>query len=184
MSGMTIAITVAVVGLVTPTAIALANSPGKGNANANGIHKGLPDSAYHNSWAKRPDPPLPTAGPPGLCGPWSATDSPQVLAVSAVHGTLDSCQLIDHSWIVTTHTPGGAAQVAVLNCAASDKTCLNGWLTKDLSTFTWHAAPASVTQLRVVLRAGHVLTMLTNNGEWTYDFDHAAFAAVRSAATR
>src|SRR5215469_9436011 len=42
------------------------------------VHKGPPPSAYHNKWLSHPNPPLPTSGPPGICGPWSAGNSAQV----------------------------------------------------------------------------------------------------------
>jgi hypothetical protein len=142
---------------------------------ANSTQKGLPDSAYHNTWMSLPDPPLPTSGPPDICGPWSAANSAQVQAIRPAHGTLDSCLLVDHYWVVTTENGAGPAQIGILDCPPTDSTCMNGWQAKDLRTFAWHRAPPSVTQLKIVLVDGHLLTMITNYGQWTFDIDTAMF---------
>ena len=138
--------------------------------------KGLPASAYHNTWTSYPNPPLPTAGPPNTCGPWSAADSAQVQAVQSTHGTLDSCLLVDHYWLVTTENVTGPAQIGILNCSPTDSTCMDGWQAKDLTTFAWHTAPPPVTQLKIALVDGHLLTIVTNYGQWTFDLDTATFA--------
>lgn len=142
--------------------------------------KGLPDSAYHNTWTSVPNPPLPTSGPSNICGPWSAANSPQVAAIEATHGTLDSCLLVDHYWLVTTENVTGPAQLGILNCVPTDSSCMNGWVAKDLTTFAWHVAPPAVTELKIALVDGHVLTILTNEGQWTFDIDTATFAPMSS----
>jgi hypothetical protein len=147
---------------------------------ANSTHKGLPDSAYHNTWTSYPNPPLPTSGPPNICGPWSAANSAQVQAIQPTHGRLDSCLLVDHYWLVTTENVAGHAQIGILNCSPTDSTCMNGWQAKDLRTFAWHTAPPSVTQLKIMLVDGHLLTMITNYGQWTFDIDTATFARMRA----
>ncbi len=146
--------------------------------SANTTQKGLPDSAYHNTWSALPDPSLPTSGPPNICGPWSAANSTEVLAIQAMYGTLDSCLLVDHFWVVTTHTASEPAEIGILNCAPTDGTCMNGWQAKDLTTFAWHTAPPSVTQLKIMLVNGHDLTLVSNLGEWTFAIDTATFTSL------
>jgi hypothetical protein len=143
-------------------------------------HKGPPLSAYHNRWASYPNPPLPTSGPPGICGPWSAANSAQVRAVQSTHGALDSCQLVDHYWLVTTENVTGTAQIGILDCSPTASTCMDGWRAKNLATFAWHTAPPSVSQLKIYLVEGHLLIMITNEGQWTFDIDTATFARMRA----
>lgn len=152
------------------------NSQPRSALLAQTTQKGLPDSAYHNTWSSYPNPPLPTSGPPGICGPWSGAGSPQAQAIQSSHGTLDSCLLVDHYWVVTTENAAGPAQLGLLNCSPTDAVCMNGWQAKNLTTFEWYLAPASITQLKIALIAGHVLTILTNQGQWTFDIDTATFA--------
>lgn len=146
------------------------------SAVANSVQKGLPDSAYHNTWAAYPDPPLPSSGPPDICGPWSAANSPEVQAIRATRGTLDSCLRVDHYWLVTTQAATGPAQIGILDCSMTDSACMDGWQAKDLTTFAWYPAPPSVTELKVTLVSGDLLTIVTNYGQWTFDISTATFA--------
>jgi len=148
---------------------------------ADSIHKGLPASAYHNKWASYPHPSLPTSGPPNICGPWSSANSEQTRAIHATHGTLESCLLVGHYWIVTTQNVTRSAQIGILDCSPANSTCMNGWRAKDLTTFTWHTAPPSVTELQVAMVNGHSLIFLTNDGQWTFSIGTAAFARTNSS---
>ena len=144
------------------------------------LHKGPPPSAYHNKWLSHPNPPLPTSGPPGICGPWSAGNSAQVRAIQSTHGVLDSCQLVDHYWLVTTQNVTGPAQIGVLDCSPTASRCMDGWRAKNLAAFSWHTAPPPVTQLKIYLVQGHQLIVLTNDGQWTFDIDTATFARMKA----
>ncbi len=156
-----------------------ANAPG-GAAAVHPPNKGLPASAYHNHWTSHPNPPLPTSGPPNICGPWSAATSKTVQANRATHGTLSSCLRIDHYWLVTTDGMTGPAEVGVLTCARSDDKCMDGWRPKDLAAFRWHPAPPTVTYLKIALVEGQRLTMLSNSGQWIFDLGTSAFARMTS----
>jgi hypothetical protein len=148
---------------------------------ADSVHKGLPVSAYHHKWTSYPNPPLPRSGPPNICGPWSAANSEQVRAIHARHGALESCLLVGHYWVVTTQNVTGPAQIGILDCSPADSTCMNGWRAKNLTTFAWHVAPPSVTYLKIALVHGHSLVILTNDGQWTFNVDMAAFARMSSS---
>lgn len=78
-----------------------------------------------------------------VCGAWSAVNSPQALAVRALHGTLDSCQRVGVSWYVTAISDDRPGQIGYLVCAETDTTCLDGPTTHDLTRFTWISAPAA-----------------------------------------
>lgn len=171
----------AVVAILLTTAggaASAASGPGATPApsTAKPVQKGLPASAYHNHWTSHPNPPLPTTGPPNICGPWSAATSKTVRSASATHGTLNSCLRIDHYWLVTAGGVTGPAQIGILTCARSDNRCMDGWQPKDLATFHWYPAPQSVTYLKIALVEGHRLTMLSNSGQWTFDVETPAFA--------
>lgn len=94
---------------------------------------------------------LPTSGPPGSCGPWSAANSMQANAVAS-HGQISSCFLVGRTWVVTTIHSSGAPEIGTLYCGAN-ATCLNGWTTHQLTAFTWNVAPVG-TMLRVLQKAG------------------------------
>ncbi len=142
--------------------------------------KAPPATAYHNKWASTPRPPLPVSGPPGICGPWSAAGSAQVLAIRSAHGVLDSCQLVDHFWVMTTYSVTGPAQIGVLTCLPTDSTCMNGWLTKNLAACAWYKAPPAVTQLKIYLVQGNLLIMITNDGQWTFNIDTRVFVPMKA----
>lgn len=141
--------------------------------------KGLPASdtnVYDNTWTSHPNPPLPTSGPPGICGPWSAASSTQVQELRSTHGILNSCLLIDHYWVVTTEGVNGPAQLGVLDCSPTNSACLDGWRDKSFAAFNWYSAPPLVTQLDIALIQGELISMISNDGQWTFDLGTTAFA--------
>ena len=178
-SSIAILLPLALAGALTVGVFALTHGSAVQAAPAQSPHKGPPPSAYHNKWASYPNPPLPTSGPPGICGPWSAGNSAQVRAIQSTHGVLDSCQLVDHYWLVTTENVAGPAQIGILDCSPTASRCMDGWRAKNLAAFTWHPAPLPVTQLKIYLVQGHQLILITNDGQWTFNIDTATFARMK-----
>ncbi len=142
---------------------------------ADTVQKGPVPGTFGNHWTSVPDPPLPTSGPANTCGMWAAQNSSEAEAVQSTHGTIESCQLVGNDWVVTTQG-GPGSQIGILDCSPTDATCMNGWDAKNLTAFTWQTPPPSVTFLQVVWVQGPTLTMLTNDGQWTYDIDTATWA--------
>jgi hypothetical protein len=142
---------------------------------ANTVQKGPRPGTYGNHWTSLPDPPLPTSGPPNICGMWSAQTSADALAVQAAHGTIQSCQLIGDTWVVTTEG-GPGSQIGELDCSPADSTCMNGWDAKNLMAFTWVTPPPPITFIKIVLIQGDTIAMITNDGQWTFDIDTGTWA--------
>jgi hypothetical protein len=152
-------------------------------AGAGTIHAGQAKTAqkgpvagtYGNKRASLPDPPLPTSGPVNTCGTWAAENSAQALAVQGTHGTIQSCELVGHYWIVTTEGSAGA-QIGELDCSPAESACMNGWDTKNLTAFAWVTPPPPITFVQVVLVQGDTIALLTNDGQWTFDIDTSTWA--------
>jgi hypothetical protein len=172
LSGLVLSISVA--GLLTAYFAAEASAGTvRATTQANSVQKGPVAGTYGNHWASLPDPPLPTSGPASMCGPWSAQNSPQAEAIQSAHGIIESCLLVGDDWVVTTQTASGT-EIGELACSPADSTCMNGWDAKSLTAFTWQAAPASITFMQIATVQGSSLTMLTNDGQWTFDVGSAA----------
>ncbi len=142
---------------------------------ADTVQKGPVPGTFGNHWTSLPDPPVPTTGPPNTCGMWSAQNSPQAEAIQSMHGIIQSCMLIGDDWVVTTEG-GPGSQLGVFDCSPTDTTCLNGWHTKNLTAFTWQTPPPAVTFLKIVWVQGDTLTLLSNDGEWTYNVSTGTWA--------
>jgi hypothetical protein len=169
-------VAIPVAGLLTLHLVARPGTgPVRATSQADTVQKGPVPGTYGNHWTTTPDPPLPTTGPPNECGMWSAQTSADALAVQAAHGTIESCELIGDTWIVTTQG-GPGSQIGELGCAPTDTTCMNGWDAKNLTAFTWVVPPPPITFITIVAVQGDTIGMITNNGQWTFDIDTGTWA--------
>lgn len=163
---------ISVIGICAEAAV----GTGHATTQVDSVQKGPVAGTFGNKWASLPRPPLPKSGPANICGPWSAANSRQAEAIQSTHGTIESCQLVGDDWVVTTRTASGT-QIGWLDCSSTDSTCMNGWDAKSLTQFTWQSPPSSITFMRIAAVQGNSLTMLTNDGQWTFNVGTTAKTA-------
>ena len=114
-----------------------------GRARSPALTTGGGSSAAAARTSPLPSPTIPTV-PPNVCGAWSATSSPQAQAILAAYGSIDSCELLGRTWVVTAISTSRPGQVGLQTCRADDTACMNGALPHDLEAFAWVSAPRAV----------------------------------------
>jgi hypothetical protein len=81
------------------------------------------------------DVPLPASYAAGTCGNWSLATNPNIAAMVQSHGEIRNCLEVGNDWVMLFVAGPSPADVAVLQCAASDSGCQTG--ASDLSGLTW-----------------------------------------------